>query len=330
MKLRSACSRPVRERLTAVARALSTAPLCRHDGCAVDERTVHHGGAALWGGRARYRGHGRRGTRRAPARARRRSSARARTAGSPEDKGSPRTTRARTGEQGEGRDHACLFAGGKAGELVEISEISRSPAARGVQREQGRKNSKGAPAFGEPARTARRRCHDQSGGSCATSDPHGEAVVAVFARRPGAAPRLGRRCARRGARPQRTRGRRAESAIRPARRFRLDGALELGVRLAKPQGDLTARGVIEDDDGLDDPLDSGTAPAAQQAGRVAGLADRRVPRAFNTATSTSGSARRRAPVSSRYSSMMPASAASARRVAGMRGGVATIVLSPTR
>ena len=230
-------------------------------------------GAALWGGRARYEGMG---------------------GGGPGELRhtldvdpalvpvlpAHRKIRARlerlgpvTGEQGEGGDHACLFAGGKAGQLVEISEISRSPAARGVEREQGRKNSKGAPAFGEPARTARRRCHYQSGGSCATSDPHGEAVVAVFqdGREPHHASVHGA--------PVEALAHNGREVVAPNPPFdpvavvRLDGALELGVRLAQPQGDLTARGVIEDDDGLDDPFDSGTAPAAKQAAGVAGLAD---------------------------------------------------------
>ena len=41
--------------------------------------------------------------------------------------------RPEAGQQGEGRDHAGLLLGGKAGELVQVAQVTGSPAARRVQ-----------------------------------------------------------------------------------------------------------------------------------------------------------------------------------------------------
>jgi hypothetical protein len=57
--------------------------------------------------------------------------------------------------------------------------------------------------------------------------------------------------------------------------FGFDGAVEIRVCLPQPDDDLSAREVVEDSHRLHDPLDTCAAPAAQQAGRVTGLPNRR-------------------------------------------------------
>ncbi len=177
-------------------------------------------------------------------------------------------------EQGECRDHARLFPGGKAGELVEVAQVARSPAAGRVQREQRREDPKGAPVLAEAPPGAGGRRDDERRRADPAPDEDHEAVIA-------ARQETGQRhrspvdvATVQSFARQRPELIALHAPVDALTVFGFDRTFQISVRLAEGNGDRADGRVVEDRHRFHDPFYSRAAAAAQQPGRIAGPADR--------------------------------------------------------
>ena len=182
--------------------------------------------------------------------------------------------RPEAGEQRKCRDHACLFLGGKARELVEVGQVARSPAAGRVERKERNEDPERTPVLAKAAAGTASRCDDHRRGADPPSHADAEGVIAALQERrerygspvdvPAVAPFPGQ-------------GHEIVAVYAPPEPLTVlgfDRALQVGVGLTQSDENIADRRVVDDGHRFHDPLDASAATAPKQPGCIGGPPDR--------------------------------------------------------